>query len=61
VAPSVEVDRPADLVILDAGTSWTVTGDALLSRGKNNPLLGRELPGQVLLTVARGRVAHIGA
>ena len=61
VAPSVEVGRAADLVIVDAGASWTVTEDALVSRGKNTPLLGRELPGHVLLTVAAGRVAHIGA
>jgi len=49
---------PADLVVFDAGATWTVTADALRSRGKNTPLLGRELPGRVLLTVADGRLAH---
>jgi dihydroorotase len=34
-----------------------VTPDSLASKGKNSPLLGRELPGQVLVTLARGRVA----
>jgi len=50
--------EPADLVVVDAGDRWLVTADALASRGKNTPLLGRELPGRVLLTVAQGRLAY---
>ena len=50
--------EPADLVVFDAGETWAVTPAALASRGKNTPLLGRELPGRVLLTVAAGRLAH---
>ena len=49
---------PADLVVLDAGVGWTVTAATLASRGTNSPLLGRELPGRVLLTVADGRLAY---
>jgi dihydroorotase len=49
---------PADLVVVDRGASWTVTAEALRSRGKNTPLLGRELPGRVLITLAGGRVAY---
>ena len=49
---------PADLVVVDAGDRWHVTADALMSRGKNTPLLGRDLPGRVLLTVAQGRLAY---
>ena len=49
---------PADLVVIDRSASWAVSPDALASRGKNTPLLGRELPGRVLLTVAGGRFAH---
>ena len=48
----------ADLVVFDAGATWPVTPDALASRGKNTPLLGRELPGRVLVTVAEGRLAY---
>jgi dihydroorotase len=48
----------ADLVVFDAGDRWAVRTDTLLSRGKNSPLLGRTLPGRVLLTVAQGRVAY---
>ncbi|HVA86322.1 MAG TPA: dihydroorotase [Candidatus Saccharimonadales bacterium] len=50
--------QPADLVVFDRGATWQVTPEALRSRGKNSPLLGRELRGRVLLTVARGRIAH---
>jgi dihydroorotase len=35
-----------------------VTPETLLSKGKNSPLLGRDLPGRVLLTVAGGRLAY---
>lgn len=48
----------ADLVVFDAGANWTVTAAALASRGTNTPLLGRELPGRVLLTLAGGRLAY---
>ncbi len=49
---------PADLVVFDRAERWTVTADGLASRGKNTPLLGMELPGRVLLTMAAGRVAY---
>ena len=58
--PSVQVGQPADFVVFDAGDAWTVSEERLASRGKNTPLLGRELPGTVLLTVAGGRVAWSG-
>jgi dihydroorotase len=49
---------PADLVVIDRAATWTVTADTLASRGKNTPLLGRDLPGRVLLTMAAGQVAY---
>jgi len=49
---------PANLVVIDRSARWTVEPGALRSKGKNSPLIGRELPGQVLLTVAGGRVAY---
>jgi dihydroorotase len=48
----------ADLVVFDRSESWTVTPESLASRGKNSPLIGHELPGRVLLTVADGRLAY---
>jgi dihydroorotase len=58
-APSFDVGAVADLVVFDRTERWAVTRDTLASKGKNSPLVGRELPGRVLLTVAAGRVASI--
>jgi dihydroorotase len=49
---------PVDLVVFDRSERWTVSADALASKGKNSPLLGMELGGRVLLTMAAGRVAY---
>jgi len=49
--------RRADLVVFDRSETWRVEPGALLSRGKNSPLLGMELAGSVILTIADGRVA----
>ncbi len=49
---------PADLVVFDRAERWQVTPAALLSKGKNSPLLGRALPGRVVLTIAGGRLAY---
>ena len=49
---------PADLVVIDVGDTWRVTPETLASRSSNTPLLGRELAGRVLLTVAHGRLAY---
>ncbi len=48
----------ADLVVFDRSDRWPVSAESLLSKGKNSPLLGRELPGRVLLTIAAGRLAY---
>ena len=49
---------PADLVVVDRSERWIVSADGLASRGKNTPLLGMELPGRVLVTLASGRIAY---
>jgi dihydroorotase len=58
LAPGFREGAPADLVVVDAGASWTVSAASLASKGKNTPLLGRELPGVVRLVLAGGRVAY---
>ena len=50
--------RPADLVVFDRSDRWTVRSDALASKGKNSPLIGIELGGRVLVTMAAGKVAY---
>ena len=49
---------PADLVVFDRSDRWRVAPESLLSKGKNSPLIGREIPGRVLLTIAAGRLAY---
>ncbi len=49
---------PADIVVFDRAERWTVTADGLASRGKNSPLLGRALSGEVMVTLADGRLAY---
>jgi dihydroorotase len=49
--------EPASIVVFDRSDRWAVTAESLVSKGKNSPLLGRDLPGNVLLTVAGGRLA----
>ena len=59
VRPSAFVEgEPADLVVFDRGARWTVGPETLRTRGFGHPLTARSLPGEVLLTVAAGRVAH---
>jgi len=58
IAPGLREGEPADLVVVDAGATWTVSAASLRSKGKNTPLLGRELPGVVRLVLAGGRVAY---
>ena len=55
---SLEVGTSADLVVFDPETRWRVEPDVLASQSANTPLLGRELPGVVRLTVADGRVTY---
>jgi dihydroorotase len=55
------VGQPADLVVFDRGSRWTVDSDSLLTKGFGHPLGGRSLPGEVILTVASGRVAYEAA
>ena len=45
-------------MVVDGGASWAVTATSLRSKGKNSPLLGRELRGVLRLTLAGGRIAY---
>jgi dihydroorotase len=58
LVPGITGGAAANFVLVDPTASWTVSGSTLCSRGRNTPLLGRELPGRVLLTIADGRVAY---
>jgi dihydroorotase len=48
--------RPANLVVFDPESAWTVDAGALVSRSRNTPFAGRKLRGRVLHTMLRGRL-----
>lgn len=49
---------PADLVLLDLDTSWTVTEKSLFSLAKNTPFEGRTFRGRVVRTLVDGRTVY---
>jgi dihydroorotase len=49
---------PADLVLCDLGAPFMLDADKLISKSKNSPFDGRRLQGQVILTMAGGKVVH---
>ena len=53
---SLQTGAVADLVVFNPTASWLVDRPSLFSRSSNTPLLGRELPGVVRLTLTGGRV-----
>jgi dihydroorotase len=56
--PGLVEGQPADLVVFDRSERWTVGPETLATRGRNTPLLGRQLPGAVQVTIASGRLAY---
>jgi len=50
----------ADLVLLDADRTWTLSEDALLTRWKTSPFRGRQLRGRVEATLVRGTLVFQG-
>ena len=51
------LDAPSlarDVVLIDPDAEWTVATDALISRGKNTPLLGRRMGGRVVAAFVEG-------
>jgi dihydroorotase len=49
---------PADLVLIDLTTPWTVEPDALRSKSKNTPFDGARLEGHPLLTFVAGQLVY---
>ena len=49
---------PADITIFDPDSEWVVDADSFASRGKNTPLDGVALKGQVVATIVGGEVRY---
>lgn len=52
----VAVGEPANLVIFDVSSTWTVTRDGLASKSKNTPYHGMEFRGRVRHTIYNGQL-----
>lgn len=61
--PPVELEPgdPADLVLIDPSTTWTVDRRRFLSKGRSTPFHGRTVRGRALLTVCGGEITHQAA
>jgi dihydroorotase len=55
--PTIAVGQPANLTLVDLDRAWVVGEHGYASRSSNTPWHGRELRGQVVLTLAAGHVA----
>ena len=47
-----------DVTLLDPAATWTVDPATFASKGKNTPLTGAQLTGQVVATIYNGRIVH---
>lgn len=52
----LDLGRGADICIFDPQAPWILAEDAMVSRGRNTPFLGRPLQGRVNWTLLNGRV-----
>ena len=52
--------RDDDWIAIDPDVEWTVAADALVSTGKNTPLIGRKLRGRVVYAVVGGELRYEG-
>ncbi|HEX5097934.1 MAG TPA: dihydroorotase [Polyangiaceae bacterium] len=56
--PSLREGALAELTLVDPAARWKPESVRLRSKSRNTPFMQRELTGKVLLTLARGTVAH---
>jgi dihydroorotase len=49
---------PADVVVLDVTSRWTVDPARFHSKSRNTPFAGRSLTGRAALTVVAGKIVH---
>ena len=57
---TLKVGTPADVVLFDPNLEWVVDTQKFASKGKNTPLDGMTLKGQVVTTIVDGKVVYEG-
>jgi dihydroorotase len=55
---TLSVGAPADIVLFDPNREWVEQRETILSKGKNTPVFGMTLRGQVMTTVYGGAVVY---
>ncbi|MBR3827040.1 MAG: dihydroorotase [Alistipes sp.] len=58
IAGGINVGDRADIVLLDTTKEWHVDSDKFYSMGKVSMFVGRELQGEVAMTIHRGEVVY---
>jgi dihydroorotase len=59
VIGTLATGSPADITIIDPDREWVVDTDTFVSKGKNTPLVGSMLKGEVMATISRGEIVYI--
>lgn len=52
----IEEGKNADITIGDLNETYVLTEDMMLSKGKNTPLIGKELTGRIKYTIVDGKI-----
>ncbi|MFH1644901.1 MAG: amidohydrolase family protein, partial [Candidatus Omnitrophota bacterium] len=57
---SLSIGNNADIIIVDPEAEWVFTKEAILSKSKNSPYIGKTMKGKVLYTVCNGKIVYEG-
>ncbi|MGI6095553.1 MAG: dihydroorotase [Lachnospiraceae bacterium] len=55
---TLQAGSPADVVIIDPETEYTIDVNTFVSKGKNSPFHGRKVKGDVRMTICDGRIVY---
>ena len=54
----IQIDKPADITIVDPKAKWVVNPEEFISMGKATPFAGKTLTGKVIATIYNGDFAY---
>lgn len=54
----IEINKKANLVILDLNEEYEFTEEDIISKSKNTPFIGEKLKGKVLITIRNGKILY---
>ncbi len=56
--PAIAAGKPANISVIDPGIRWVPSAEGLLSKGKNNPWIGRDMKGRAVYTIVEGELRY---